>query len=228
MKMKKLIALGAVLTAVLGFVTESQASFHGNLLSLQVTNLVALNATNAAYPSLPATNVYATNATASNVVYTTVYPTNYSVPPTGLGLDISAYDSIGINVQGQVVSTNTNSMVITLVFVTSQAVSAPVLLYGTNIWTANATNVIQNDWITQNVSATPISIAITVASNATSSVATNWLNFQTNLSNTTLASGANYIGLYSIGCNGTNTSGNFITNFFVGVNEKQVPRLFAY
>jgi hypothetical protein len=228
--MKKLVLLGAVVAAALGIAVNSYASFHGATISLQVTNVLAWATTNSGYPSLPGTNVYATNASATNVVYTTVYPTNYTVPATGLAVDISAYDNIGIDVQGFIVTTNTNSALITLTFVTSCANSSPQIIYGTNIYCAGVTNVIQNDWITQNVATTPLQYTFTIATNAAGT--TNWFHWMTNVPNTALPAAATYIGLYSMGNAGTNgnvgANGNFITNFSINIEEKQVPKLFAY
>ena len=191
-----------------------QQQFHATLVSLQVTNYLAWASTNTGFPCVPYTNQYS----AAGIVTNQVTGTNGLNANTGVAVNIDGFEHIGVCLQGQVVTTNTNTATIFLTFVTSMAQNQPVIIYGTNVGNGY-TNSLANDFCT--ITNSYITVQCVLPTNGAGN--TNWINWETNLSTSSLCADANWIGLYSMGHSGTNATGSYITNLTVSINEKQLP-----
>ena len=199
---KKLLALGAVIVASIAtFITINSQAFQsgGSLVSFNTTNVISAGTSVTSWP----TNTSSTNGGGFF---------------TGGPLYLGYVDHYGISVQGLNVSTNSSATnVIGIGYVLSMATGTPQLTLGTNIWTANATNIIQNDWQNQTNW-----IVLTIPQPLT---ATNWINVGTNIVTTAIGGDANWIGIVAITNSGFN--GGFLTNFGVYLNTKFTVKPFS-
>lgn len=201
--MKRLVTIGAVIAASLVIAVQSHAAAGGSLQSFGVTNYLVSGGAAGNVSNWPTNSIN----------------TNGSPQSTGGPLNIQMVDHVGINIQGLLVSTNTvtGADKIYLTLLTSMATGSPTVTYATNSLSGGLTIITQNDWsTTTNTSLGPIAFTIPATPG------TNWINFQTNLPSTTLASDANWIGVYSI--SNTLATTCYITNFGVYLNTKLLPR----
>jgi hypothetical protein len=204
--MKKLLALGAVIAAALFTTPKAEAASGAFLTSLYVTN------------TFSATTLfgYPTNGTG-------VGPTNGFYIGTGQAAYIGTEDTYGILFQGYLVTTNTNSTSFGLTFVSAMSQSTPISsLYTSNSWntnypwTTNTAAFSQNDFEFDRTNGNLVFV-FTTPTNATASVATNWFNFQTNITSTVIPD-ASWLGLF-VETNNM-SSGSFATNIYIGINQK--------
>ena len=196
--MKKILKIGAVIAASLTIAISSYAAAGGSLQSFGVTNCITYGTVISGWP---------TNSAGTN---------GYQ---TGGAINIQYADHFGICVQGLVVSSalTAASNTIDVNLVTSMANNYPTVTYGTNIFTGGGSYYTQNDWVTVTNSPfdhTSLHFSLPLTPG------TNWVNFQTNIASTTIASDANWLGVYAI----SNNFSGFITNFSIGVNTKLLPR----
>ena len=206
----KLLKIGAVIAASFVLITKSFAASGGYS--------TAFNPTNVLTASTPSVSGFPTNLLSAAGL-----PQVTGNTPIYVGY----VDHIGINIQGFLVTTNTNATTIGLTFVTSMATSPPQIVYGvSNIWTAGLTNVMtQNDWCNPNINPA-LSLTFTTLTNALNGTyTTNWINLQTNLPTASIAGDVNWLGLYAI----TNnlSTGSILTNFNVYVNQKLEVKPFS-
>lgn len=195
---KKILAIGAVITALFGITTSLFA--QGATRSFNVTNYLSGNTVVSGWP----TNTLATNGVGQG---------------TGNPLYIGQFDTIGLYCQGQLVTTNTTNASIAITLLTSTANGSPQVVIGTNAFQTNTNGIAYNDWpLVTNSSLSAITFNIpTSAANGT-----NWIHFETNLANTLITSSANWVGVWAIAP--TLNTGGILTNFTIGINTKLLPR----
>lgn len=204
--MKNLFKIIGVAVIALATVCLQPAFGNGSPNDFNITNSISA-ATITSWP---------TNFTASIFVNTTtngsVISSNYTSVGvlTGGPVAIGNQESIGLNLQGSVVAAAVSNCIVTVTFVTSMAANGPTVLSDTNGF------VTRNDWATTGAGNFSVVIPFTTA------VGTNWLNWQTNLSNVTIANAANYIGVYSI-VPSMAGGGATINSAHLTVNKKLIP-----
>lgn len=159
------------------------------------------------------------------------YPTNSVNPTNGVPMNnghavrVDNVDSYGLTLTGFFVTSNqVAGNVLSFMLVGSTISGQPAVTLGTNVFTANGTNMVGCDFISTNQLLGPIFVPLPLAY-------TNWFNWSTNISsfaNVSWLPQASWIGVYAIsntisgGALGA-AQGSFMSNVTLSVQYKLKP-----
>ena len=177
-------------------------------LLLAAVASAALIATSEAAQSLNITNYLVAGANGSFTGYPTnvANSTNGIFAGTGVGIDISKYDNVGLCFQGMLWNTNASTYTLGIALVTALSQSTPLVL----------TN--QTDWNT--ILNPALQFTVTIPASSTN-VAINW---QTNLASAgQIGNGPMWIGAYYVTNNMANNA--YITNATLLIGKKILPKI---